>query len=33
MKISVNWIKRIYRYWLSVDELVAKIGSQFGEVE
>ena len=33
MKISVNWIKEFTDIKLSVDELVAKIGSQLGEVE
>lgn len=33
MKISVNWIKEFTDVKVGVDELVAKIGSQLGEVE
>lgn len=33
MKISLNWIKEFTDVKLSVDELVAKIGAQLGEVE
>ncbi len=33
MKISVNWIKEFTDIKLSVDELVARIGAQLGEVE
>lgn len=33
MKISLNWIKEFTDIKLSVDELVAKIGAQLGEVE
>lgn len=33
MKVSLNWIKEFTDVKLSVDELVAKIGAQLGEVE
>lgn len=33
MKISVNWLREYTNIKLSVDELVAKIGAQLGEVE
>ena len=33
MKISLNWIKEFTDVKCSVDELVAKIGAQLGEVE
>lgn len=33
MKVSVNWLKKFTAVDLSVDELVAKIGSQLGAVE
>lgn len=33
MKISLNWIKQFTDVDMPVDELVAKIGSQLGEVE
>ncbi|HIA91951.1 TPA: phenylalanine--tRNA ligase subunit beta [Candidatus Saccharibacteria bacterium] len=33
MKISLNWVKQFTEINVSVDELVAKIGSQLGEVE
>lgn len=33
MKISLNWIKEFTDVTLDVDELVAKIGAQLGEVE
>jgi len=33
MKISVNWLREYTSVKLSIDELVAKIGAQLGEVE
>lgn len=33
MKISLNWVKEFTDVKVSVDELVAKIGAQLGEVE
>jgi phenylalanyl-tRNA synthetase beta chain len=33
MKLSLNWIKQFTNVDVSVDELVAKIGAQLGEVE
>lgn len=33
MKVSVNWLREFTNIKLSIDELVAKIGAQIGEVE
>lgn len=34
MKVSVNWIRQLVDFeLLPVDELVAKIGAQLGELE